>query len=81
MVSPPYRYSTPFDIYPFPVDDSIPTVNKIGWAVHRLQQHSSGGGIRHESGAYSGVVVVVKYLIEAGHIEVVQVGVNYPFLF
>ena len=40
----------PVSLYPFPVDDLVPTEDKIEWAAKRLQNHRSGGpsGMRAE---------------------------------
>ena len=43
QVNPP-RDSIPLEIYPFSIDEYIPMVDEIRWAVHRLRQHRLGGG-------------------------------------
>ena len=47
---PPSGTNIPISVEPFPVDDSVPTEDKIKWAVKRLQNHHSGGpsGMRAE---------------------------------
>ena len=47
---PPPGENIPVSVELFPVDDSVPTKDKIEWAVTRLQNHRSGGtsGMRDE---------------------------------
>ena len=40
---PPPGANIPIFVEPFLVDDSVPTEDKIEWAVKRLQNHRSGG--------------------------------------
>ena len=40
---PPPGSNIPIYVDPFPVDASVPTDDKIEWAVKRLQNHRSGG--------------------------------------
>ena len=47
---PPPGTNIPIYVQPFLVDDSVPTEDKIEWAVKRLRNHHSGGtlGMREE---------------------------------
>ena len=47
---PPPGANIPISVEPFPVDDSVPTEDKIDWTVKQLQNHCSGGtaGIQAE---------------------------------
>ena len=47
---PPPGANIPISVEPFPVDDSVPTEDKIEWAVKQLQNQHSGGpsGMRAE---------------------------------
>ena len=40
---PPPGANIPISVEPFPVDDSVPTEDKIEWEVKRLRNHRSGG--------------------------------------
>ena len=40
---PPLGTNIPISMEPLPVDDSVPTEDKIEWAVKRLCNHRSGG--------------------------------------
>ena len=44
--APPMGTNTPIFVQPFPVEDLVPTEDKIEWAVTRLRNHRSGGGSR-----------------------------------
>ena len=39
---PPLGANTLISVEPFPVDDSVPTEDKIDWAVKQLRNHCSG---------------------------------------
>ena len=41
--NPPLGANIPISMEPLPVDDSVPTGDKIKWAVKRLKNHRSGG--------------------------------------
>ena len=41
-VSPPGK-NIPIYVQPFPVDDSVPTVDEIKWVVKQLRNNRSGG--------------------------------------
>ena len=41
---PPPGTRIPISVQPFPVEDSVPTEDKIEWVVTRLRNHCSGGG-------------------------------------
>ena len=47
---PPPGANISISVEPFPMDDSVPTEDKIEWAVKRLQNHRSRGasGMRAE---------------------------------
>ena len=40
---PPPGTNIPISVQPFPVDDAMPTEEKIEWVVTRLRNHRSGG--------------------------------------
>ena len=39
---PPPGDNTPISVEPFPVEDLLPTEDKIKWAVKRMRKHRSG---------------------------------------
>ena len=43
---PPPGSNIPIYVEPFPVEDSVPTEDKIEWAVKRIQNHRSGWNSR-----------------------------------
>ena len=47
---PPLGANIPISVEPLPVDDLVPTEDKIEWAVKRLQNHRSRGtsGMRNK---------------------------------
>ena len=49
---PPPGENIPISISPFQVDNSVPEEGEIKWAVKRLRNNRSGGGVRDAGGAY-----------------------------
>ena len=47
---PPLGTTIPISVQPLPVDDSVPTEDKIEWVMTRLRNHRSGGIVRDEGG-------------------------------
>ena len=43
---PPLGENISVSVEPFPVEDSVPTEDKIEWAVKRIQNHRSGWNSR-----------------------------------
>ena len=62
---PPPGTKIPIYVQPLPVDDSVPTEDKIEWAVMQLSNHRSGGASRMRAEHLKGWMATVRKSEEA----------------
>ena len=53
---PPLGNTIPVTIDTFVVEDGVPTVAEIEWAVKRLRNNRAGGGVKDAGGGPQGIV-------------------------